>query len=228
MLYIEHTPIDEIQVSHEGYEIGAKIIPYSGEEIISSSTGVFWKIEGGEWNFVEMDPTENDYYTALIPVQENNTQFYYYIHAEDESGRSENHPYIGASMAYSFTGFFVNEPPELISIDGPTSGKIGEEYTYCVQATDPDGDQLYYKWDWDDGPATNWLSDNCLSHIWRKGGIFTIKVKVKDEFSEETPWVTLDMDIEKSKMKINNIIQHFIQKISNYFPLIAKLIGFPL
>ena len=228
MLYIEHTPLLGSYTSHTGYDVEAKIIPYSGEDIKSSSTGVYWKVEGGEWNFVEMEPTEDAYYHAVIPVQEDNTKVYYYIHAEDESGRSENHPYIGASMAYSFTAFFVNNPPEIINIDGPTSGKIGEEYTYCVEAVDPDGDNIYVLWDWGDSQTSGWLSENCSSHKWLKGGTYTIKVKVKDEFDAETPWAVLEMNIEKSRIIINNLFSQFLQKISKYFPVIAKLTKLPL
>lgn len=216
MLYIEHTPLSGSYTSHTGYEIEAKIIAYSGEDLISESTGVYWKVEGGEWNFVEMEPVGNDYYHALIPAQEDNTEVYYYIHAEDESGRSENHPYIGGSMAYTFTAFFENDPPIIIGIEGPNSGKVGEELTYCIEAIDSDGDQLYYLWDWGDGQTTGWLSDNCSSHIWQESGTYTIRIIVKDEFDAETPETTLQMDIKKGKIR-NYIFLNYYKGFPNIF-----------
>lgn len=228
MLYIEHTPLEEIQISHIGYEVEAKIIPYSGEDLISESTGVYWKVEGGEWNFVEMEPVGNDYYHALIPVQEDNTEVYYYIHAEDESGRSENHPYIGGSMAYSFTAFFENDPPIIIDIEGPTTGKVGEELTYCIDAIDPDGDQLYYLWDWGDGQTTGWLSENCSSYIWQESGTYTITIMVKDEFDAETPEIMLQIDIKKGKIRNNILFSQLMQRISKYFPILGMLTKSPL
>jgi len=224
MLYIEHTPIYEDQISHTGYDVEAKIIPYSGEELIDDFTGVYWKAEGGEWDFVEMESMGNDYYHALIPAQEDGTKIYYYIHAEDESGRSENHPYIGAPMAYSFTAFFENDPPIIIGIEGPTTGKVGEELTYCVEAVDPDGDQLYISWDWGDGQTTGWLSDNCSSHIWEEKGTYVIKVKVKDEFGAESPLAELEINIKQGRIRTTRIFLLLIQRISKYFPFLGMLI----
>ncbi len=61
-----------------------------------------------------MQSLGNDYYHAVIPPQVNGTMVSYYIHAEDASGRAENHPYIGAPDAYSFNargGQQQNTPP---------------------------------------------------------------------------------------------------------------------
>jgi hypothetical protein len=49
-----------------------------------------------------MSSAATDSFTAVIPAQTNNTQVSYYIHAEDDYGRSENHPYIGAPGAHRF------------------------------------------------------------------------------------------------------------------------------
>ncbi len=89
MLYIKHIPIQE------GWEVDAEIIPYSGEELILNSTVVFYRVGEGEWEQVQLLPADVNEYTASIPEQSEGTIIYYYIHAEDASGRSENHPYIG-------------------------------------------------------------------------------------------------------------------------------------
>jgi len=49
-----------------------------------------------------MENTTGNFYEAGIPVPEEATEVYYYIHAADESGRSENHPYIGAYDPHDF------------------------------------------------------------------------------------------------------------------------------
>ncbi|UCD13400.1 MAG: agmatine deiminase family protein [Thermoplasmatales archaeon] len=104
MLYIEHMPLLKNQsFSENGYEIQAKIVPYSGEKLIANSTLLYWKAEGSNWNYLQMEYREDNYYTATIPPQKIGTKVYYYIHAEDFSGRKENHPYIGAPWAHSFT-----------------------------------------------------------------------------------------------------------------------------
>jgi agmatine deiminase len=195
MLYIEHTPLSGNQTTHAGYDIEAKIFPYSGENIVAASTGVYWKVEGQEWNFVQMEPLGNNYYNAIIPPQQNGTRVYYYIHTEDESGRSENHPYIGAPDAHSFIGYTVNAPPEKPSRPiGPTPGRTKVQYTYKSNTTDPDGDRVYYKWDWGDGTTSSWLGpyDSGVTaeakHAWNQQGTYEIKVKSKDIFGVESGW----------------------------------------
>ena len=124
MLYIQHTPLSGIQINpaesdsqfiFNGYEVVAKITPYSGEEIISDLTRVYWKIEDDDWNFIKLEPKEDGFYHATIPSQEAGTKISYYIHAEDESGRSENHPYIGAPGAHSF--YVINAPSKTSQIE---------------------------------------------------------------------------------------------------------------
>ena len=38
-----------------------------------------------------------------------------------------------------------------------SSGKPGVEYTYTTSTSDPDGDQVYYWFDWDDGSIVDGL-----------------------------------------------------------------------
>jgi len=45
-------------------------------------------------------------------------------------------------------------PPETPS--GTSHGQIGDEYTYTTNTTDPEGDQLYYMWNWGD-EFSNWI-----------------------------------------------------------------------
>lgn len=228
MLYIEHTPLYGTQSTHEGYDIQAKIFPYSGESLISSSTGVYWKIDGGSWDFIQMDPLGDDEYHAVIPPQETGTDIYYYIHAEDDSGRSENHPYIGESMAHTFTAQLDNNPPGTPTITGPTEGIPGEEYTYCIPtAVDPEGDIIYVYWSWGDGETSGWLGpynsgeEICESHVWATRGTYTVKAKLKDEFDAESDWGELVVTIPRNRALIFNFFERFL----NNFQILNFLWG---
>jgi hypothetical protein len=89
---------------------------------------------------------------------------------------------------------FVNVAPDIPQIpDGPATGLEGVEVTFSASATDPDGDQLYYMWDW--GADTSaWLGPYnsgetaTAGHTWTTTGEHSIAVKVKDEYDEESPW----------------------------------------
>lgn len=229
MLYIEHIPLSGFQNDNNGFEIKAKILPYSGEDLISESTGVYWKVEGDSWNFLEMQPIGNNEYNCSIPTQENGTIVSYYLHAEDESGRSENHPYIGELWAHSFTAYIENEPPEIIDIDGPTEGVVGEEYTYCVTAVDPDYDFMYVQWDWDDGNITDWLGpygpgeEICETHAWDSQETYTIVVTVKDEHGAEEK-AQLEVSIPRNRVLQNELVFNFLQKIFIKYPIFKFII----
>jgi hypothetical protein len=49
-----------------------------------------------------MNHTTGDSFLAYIPQQPDNTDIFYYLHAEDDSDRSENHPYIGEGNPHHF------------------------------------------------------------------------------------------------------------------------------
>jgi len=77
---------------------------------------------------------------------------------------------------------------------GTVSGKIKTDYTYTTSTTDPNGDQVYYMWDWGDGSQSSWLGPYNSSvtvsttHKWTVKGSYSIKVKAKDTFGAESPW----------------------------------------
>jgi agmatine deiminase len=226
MLYIEHTPLAGDQPSQDGYDIEANIIPYSGQSLLSASTGVHWRIENESWNFIQMQPLGDDSYHAVIPPQENGTRVSYYIHAEDASGRTENHPYIGEQDAYSFTAYGeieINNPPDTPQKpSGEESGKIETTYTYRTQTSDADGDQIYYLWDWGDGNLSEWLGPFISGAVataeksWEKKGTYSVRVKAKDIYGDESDW----SDPLSVTMPRNQIISmgSFFEKLEAWFP----------
>lgn len=119
MLYINHTPLrDRQRPSPDGFLIEAEVIPYSGTMLINDTPTVYWTTDGS-WNPVPMDYAGGYDYEAYIPRGPHNTTVRYIIHAEDESGRSEFHPYIGAPGAHEFTAFDpIFTADEAIPLDG--------------------------------------------------------------------------------------------------------------
>jgi len=90
-----------------------------------------------------------------------------------------------------------NQPPNSPTIDGPSTGTVGEEYKYTFVTTDPDGEYVNYWVDWGDGNNTGWIGPYSsneevnLSYTWSENGAFEIKVKAKDIFHDESEWSTL-------------------------------------
>ena len=105
MLSIRHIPLHDTVTSSNGagYSVETDIIPYSGESLIGDSLLVFYKKENeSTFSTVKMANTSADKYKAVIPQPLTSVEMAYYIHAADQSGRSENHPYIGAPDPHLF------------------------------------------------------------------------------------------------------------------------------
>lgn len=241
MLYIEHTPLYGVQNGDTGVDIQAKIVPYSEESLISDSTRVYWKEENGTWDSVQMTPLGNAYYHAIIYPQEDGSTAYYYIHAEDNSGRSENHPYIGEEGAHSFIVNITatNNPPEKPSKpSGETQGQTGTSYPYSTSAIDPDGDKLEYGWDWDgDNTVDEWDNNNSnyypsgapisTSHAWPTDGTYNIKVKAKDIYGEESEWSDpLSVTMPKNKEMYFTLLDFLERFFPQIYLLFSKLLQF--
>jgi len=115
--------------------------------------------------------------------------------------------------------------PEL---NGPNSGKPGVEYPYTTSTTDPDGDQIYYLFDWGDGSDSGWLGPYDsgylvkTNHVWDQRGSYKIKVKAKDIYGAESDWKTLHIIMSKNKpLNIQKLLILF-EKLD--FLFLAKLL----
>jgi len=113
---------------------------------------------------------------------------------------------------------------------GPPSGKIGEEYTYSSSTTDPDNDQIYYRFDWGDGTDSGWLGpyesgEVCeASHIWTVKGNFEIKVRAKDTNDLVSDWSDpLSVTMPRNKA-INRPFLNFLQSHPYLFTILRLLI----
>ena len=99
--------------------------------------------------------------------------------------------------------FGTNHPPEAPDQpEGPTYGYVGVEYTYSVDpVTDPDGDDVFYLFDWGDGTNTGWISTPNASKTWDEDGYFEVKVKVKDIYDAENESEPLEVTIVDLEIK---------------------------
>ena len=124
---------------------------------------------------------------------------------------------------------FNKRPKTPNTPDGPTSGKIGESYTFFSSTIDLENDQVFYLFDWDDGTDSGWLGpfdsgDECsASHIWDEKGIYSLRVKAKDVNDIESDWSNPSL-ISMSKNKKSFHLQNTFLKLINCFSFFS--IGF--
>ena len=106
--------------------------------------------------------------------------------------RAETDSSWSSPLSVTITGpAAVNNPPATPSVpSGSTSGSSGTSYSYSTKATDPDGDQVKYTFDWGDGTtsATSLVSSGTsasASHTWTVASgstkTFSVRAKATDE-----------------------------------------------
>ena len=88
-----------------------------------------------------------------------------------------------------------NLPPDIPGQpDGPTQGVMNKELTFSGVTTDPEGEQIYYMFDWGDNTSSYWVGpyDSGVageaSHVWTEPGDYEIRVKAKDINGSESDW----------------------------------------
>ena len=78
--------------------------------------------------------------------------------------------------------------------DGPNIGIKDVLYSFATNSIDPNGDKIYYWFDWGDGTNSGWIGpyesgESCIAtHTWYENGSYQIKVKAKDNCNLESNW----------------------------------------
>jgi hypothetical protein len=108
---------------------------------------------------------------------------------------------------------------------GPSSGKVGEEYEYTTLTTDPDGDNIYYFFEWSEDENSGWIGpfssgeQGSASFTWEKRGNYEIRVKARDEHGSVSGWSD-SLPVSMPQCKIQG---PFFDFLSNH-PLIQQMV----
>jgi hypothetical protein len=97
----------------------------------------------------------------------------------------------GASLSLKVSS---NPPAQPTKPVGPSLGIWNIEYSYTSSTTEPDGEQIFYMFDWGDGNNSGWIGPYSSgqtgtgSHIWTALGNYTVKVKARDIWGSSSKW----------------------------------------
>ena len=126
--------------------------------------------------------------------------------------------------------FESNPPFNPNKPEGPTNGKVNVEYTYTTSTTDPDGDQVYYWFDWGDGTNSGWVGPfdsgaiASATHIWRIKGTYTVKVKTKDVYGTESSWSDpLPVSMPRI-ISFKSLFMKLLERFPYVFPILRHLL----
>jgi hypothetical protein len=123
-----------------------------------------------------------------------------------------------------------NQLPNAPTITGPKKGVPNIPYPYIILGADPDGLEIYYFIDWDDGNDSGWLGPYLsgtptipIPHTWTTQDIYTVRAKIRDINGEEGPWGELEVNMPRART-INSPFLHFLINHPNLFPIIQLLL----
>jgi len=77
-------------------------------------------------------------------------------------------------------------------VQGLAQGYVGKILSYTATSKDPDGDQLFFTFDWGDGATTKTLlsasSTGAANHIWKEKGTYKVKAMATDSQGASSGW----------------------------------------
>jgi hypothetical protein len=136
----------------------------------------------------------------------------------------------GADFDIYFAPLDIGDAPGAPTIDGPTNGNAGQTLTYTFNAVDPDGDDVRFIVDWDDGNSetTDFVAsgtDKTASHAWDSEATYTITVKAEDIYGEIGPEATFTVTIPRDKTTFTSLFLRLLENHPNMFPILRYILG---
>ncbi|MCF8364882.1 MAG: agmatine deiminase family protein [Bacteroidales bacterium] len=136
MVHINHVALLGEQPVQENYQLEATIKAFSGAALHNDSVLIYYRINGGNWEILNMTNTSGQLWTGLIPGAGQGSQIDYYLYAADQNGNHQNHPFIGQPDPHQF---FVGEQafaqisitPDEISASAQMEQSTSEILTIC-------------------------------------------------------------------------------------------------
>jgi hypothetical protein len=196
----------------------------------------------GDYYFVAKAQVDQVYKNVLRPdvygtnpylriiTERTNDSYYEVLHGTD--GIEE---IIGQTWWYSsiihIKALSDNDPPNKPQKpSGEESGKVGKTYKYTTSTTDPNGDDVYFMWDWGDGNFSEWIgpyqpgATASAQKSWTTKGSYSIKVKAKDRSGLESSWsdpLPITMPTSKNAPAFP-ILSRLIQNLLFFFQVFLK------
>ncbi len=211
------------------------------EQITFTIPGEYYFVAKAQVDQIYKDVLRPDVYLSnpyLRMIKERTNESYHEI-LQGSDGTEE---LIGQTWWYSpvlhISVLPENEAPDTPGKPtGPAQGKPGTTYIYRTSTTDPEGNQIYYMWDWGDGNFSEWLGPYNSGSVgsgqksYSAKGEYIIKVKAKDSLGGETDWseplsITMPKDASTQfRSVLLQFLEHLLERFPNAFPLLRHLMG---
>ena len=137
-------------------------------------------VTGYRWDWTDDDSYDTEWLTSSTTTHSYSSAFTGKVKLQVKD--ADGHTDTSKANVNIETG---NNPPRIDIFEGPDNPKANTTIQINVSATDPDGDQITYRIDWDDGSiptTTSGASGITLSetHIYTAPGWYTVTVTASD------------------------------------------------
>jgi len=121
-----------------------------------------------------------------------------------------------------------NAPYKPEKPSGPTSGNTTKNFNFSSKTTEPDNDDLYYMFYWDDGTTSDWLGpyksgeEVTAQHKWDKKGTYKVRVAARDNYNSQSDWsepllITIEGKSRFRFLKIHPILSNILNQFLSFF-----------
>ena len=158
------------------------------------------------------EPVDADYNEDGIITMD---EAFIYAELHDEQPESPQYGDYPENIGENISLNVSNLPPkDPIKPKGPPEGLTKVKYTFSTNTSDPEGEQIFYLFDWGDETTSDWLGPYesgehiYETHAWNDSGDFDIKVKAKDINEGESDWsepYTIHI-LKEPHMKIGQVL----------------------
>lgn len=143
MMFVDHRHViygEEIAYQ-TNYTVNADLIAYSGAAVTTAQ--LVYRVNDGDWNYVNMTNTTGDTYTANIPGMFG-ASIDYYITATDANGNTGSQPMMGALDPHSFS--IAENPLGYIDFEASTTTAALDQYVYFTNLTTMQFNDDFCQW----------------------------------------------------------------------------------
>jgi hypothetical protein len=153
-----------------------------------------------------------------------NTTYFWQIIAHNSQQESTPGP------VWSFMTAGDQPPFEPVVLDGPRNAGPGIDLEFATVAPDPEGDQVFYQWNWGDGNISDWLGPyefgehTVTTHRWAENGSYDIKVRAKDTLDKQSGWSSVYQISITPQIEFMNLKPGYLYL--NFFDIFNKAYGY--
>ncbi|OIR16676.1 MAG: hypothetical protein BEU04_01720 [Marine Group III euryarchaeote CG-Bathy1] len=168
--------------------------------VILSVTGT----DGGSYGNIYMyqsiySDARNDAYSGSWQADDHDTYtFHFKLYDNSSSDLEDDFVYSNIEL------YGPNQAPEIDELEvNPSEPFEGEEMQFSVSATDPEGDDIEYEWDFGDGSAK--VSDSSTTHTYLQDGDYSVTLSMKDEHRGYAPDTFINFTVSNLAPEVMDI-----------------------